>query len=87
MTVSRSVWEDDSGVHVEPPSGRLRSEMLLGVHWLRPVGTGATEMTTITHVFSPGVPEAMAKRFAPISATNLLREIQAVFAPSANRRQ
>lgn len=83
MTVSRSVWEDDSGVHVESPSGRIRSEMLLGVQLLRPTvapdGQMWCEMTTITHVFSPGVPEAMAKRFAPISATNTLRDVQTVF--------
>jgi hypothetical protein len=66
----------------------LRCEMLLGVQLLRPVTvpsntpssmTTACELTTITHVFSTGVPEPMAKRAAPSSAANLIREIQALF--------
>jgi hypothetical protein len=84
MTVSRSVWEDDSGLHKSCRNDTLRSEMLLGVTLLRPVpAVGTTlyhcEITTITHVFSPGVPEYMAKRATPASAANLLRDIQALF--------
>lgn len=67
----------------------VRCEMLLGVHILRPVTVPsskspaimmkACELTTITHVLSSGVPEVMAKRAAPSSAVNLIREIQALF--------
>ena len=58
----------------------VRSEMLLGVQLLRPVDDGHhCELTTITHVFLPGVPEMLAKRFAPANATSMLREIQEVF--------
>jgi hypothetical protein len=69
----------------------LRCEMLLGVQLLRPVTvpssydnkpstmTPACELTTITHVFSTGVPELMAKRAAPSSAANLIRELQTLF--------
>jgi len=82
MIVSRSVWEE---AQVTSPSNHnvLRSEMLLGVQLLRPCSNGkCCELTTVTHVFSPGVPELMAKRFAPGSATGMIREIQEVFRAS-----
>jgi hypothetical protein len=80
MIVSRSVWEDDSGASSIPKNNNnlLRSEMLLGVQLVRPCPDGC-ELTTITHVFSPGVPEIMAKRLAPSNATSTIREIQAIF--------
>lgn len=76
MTVSRSVWENATGTPKH--SNRIRSEMLLGVNLLRPCADGC-ELTTITHVFAPGVPEVMAKRMAPQSAANMMREIQNIF--------
>jgi hypothetical protein len=91
MIVSRSVWEDDSNVlqssqqlpsknhqHNRFYSDRIRSEMLLGVQLLRPCAEGC-EVTTITHVYSPGVPEMMAKNAAPSNATQWIRDIQALF--------
>jgi hypothetical protein len=81
MTVNRSVFEDDSGRHKASDEDRmLRSEMVLGVTLLRPTPNGHCEMTTITRVFSPGVPEIMAKRFAPGTSATMLRDIQKVFA-------
>jgi hypothetical protein len=80
MIVSRSVWEDDSGSHQRDQS-RLRIEMLLGVQLLRPCPAGC-ELTTITHVHSPGMPEVLAKRSAPGNAANMIREIQALFPQS-----
>jgi hypothetical protein len=77
MTVSRSVWENATGTP-QKNNHRLRSEMLLGVNLLRPCPEGC-ELTTITHVFAPGVPEMMAKRVAPQSAANMMREIQNIF--------
>ena len=77
MTVSRSVWENATGTPKH--SNRLRSEMLLGVNLFRPCPEGC-ELTSITHVFAPGVPEIMAKRMAPQSAANMMREIQNIFA-------
>lgn len=80
MIVSRSVWEDDSVIPTSSSSSNLiRSEMLLGVQLVRPVAGGCCELTTITHVLSPGVPAAMAKRLAPNNATKMIREIQALF--------
>lgn len=89
MVVSRSVWEDDSGATQQLPStnhhhhnrchsDRIRSEMLLGVQLLRPCTEGC-EITTITHVYSPVVPEVMAKNAAPSNATQWIRDIQALF--------
>jgi hypothetical protein len=79
MIVNRSVWENDSATP-QKSSNLLRSEMLLGVMLLRPCKGGeACELTTITHVYSPGVPEMLAKRMAPGSAAGLIREIQEQF--------
>jgi hypothetical protein len=79
MIVNRSVWENDSAT-TQKSSNLLRCEMLLGVILLRPCKGGeACEMTTITHVYSPGVPEVIAKRMAPGSAAGLIRDIQEQF--------
>ena len=64
----------------------IRSEMLLNVYFVRPVKEPCNsdycccELTTITHVVSAGVPEIIAKRMAPITATTMVREIQRIFA-------
>lgn len=79
MIVNRSVWENGSATP-QTSSNLIRSEMLLGVQLLRPCqGGAACELTTITHVYSPGVPEVLAKRMAPGSAAGLIREIQEQF--------
>jgi hypothetical protein len=80
MMVSRSVFEDDSGRN-KSTNSTIRSEMLLGVILLRPVDETqqVTEMTTITHVYSPGIPELLAKRAAPNVAANMIGDIQAIF--------
>ena len=82
MTVIRSVFEDDSGVHKSRSANTVRSEMLLGVLLFRPANEEqtVTEFTTITHVFSPGVPEMIARRVAPSSAYNMMKDVQGVFA-------
>lgn len=79
LLVSRSVWEDCSPDH-NATQDTLRSEMLLGVNYIRPLQGGEhCEMTTITHVYSPSVPEVLAKSFAPKAAANFIRDIQALF--------
>ena len=64
----------------------LRSEMLLGVQLCLPCdntedagGPGWCELTTITHVLPRGVPELMAKRMAPSSASTMIQNLQAHF--------
>ena len=72
----------------------IRSEMLLNVYHVRPIkghhhqyhpdhlkqpsGSGCT-LTMVTHVVSTGVPEIIAKRMAPMTATNMVRDIQRIF--------
>lgn len=81
MTVSRSIFEDDSGEHKSPSANTIRSEMLLGVTIYRPANAdhSVTEITNVTHVFSPGVPEMLARRVAPSSAYNMMKDIQTLF--------
>lgn len=81
MTVTRSIFEDNTGEHKSSSANTIRSEMLLGVSIFRPANADhtVTEMTNITHVFSPGVPEMLARRAAPTSAYNIMKDIQSVF--------
>ena len=84
IVVQRSVFEDDSGEHKGSTKHTIRSEMLLGVILIRPLFDEAhqiCELTNITHVYSPGVPEMIAKRVAPTQAANMIRAIQNVFKP------
>lgn len=79
MMVYRSVFEDTSTLGDTAPV--IRSEMLLGVILARPYNRdhSITEMTSITHMYSPGVPEMIARRAAPSSALNVLRDLQSIF--------
>ena len=80
LTVSRSVFEDDSGEHKASIKNTIRSEMLLGVHLMRPHNNGTeTELTVVNHIYAPGVPEMLAKRAAPTQAAGFIRDIQAIF--------
>lgn len=82
ISVSRSVWEDETGV-ASTANDTIRSEMLLGVNLLREVlatdGQCHCELTTITHVHTTAVPEMLAKRMAPSHAVGYIKEIQSVF--------
>jgi hypothetical protein len=84
MIVTRSVFEDSSGEHKSSVSNAIRTETLIGVMLFRPANReeSLTEFTSITHVFSPGVPEMLARRAAPGSAYGVLKEIQSAFAKS-----
>ncbi|KAL3919206.1 MAG: hypothetical protein SGARI_007266 [Bacillariaceae sp.] len=79
MMVYRSVFEDTTSTGDATPS--IRSEMLLGVVLVRPYNKDHTicEMTSITHMYSPGVPEMIARRAAPSSAMNLIKDLQGIF--------
>jgi hypothetical protein len=81
MTVTRSVFEDSSGEHKSSSANTIRSEMLLGVLMFRPANDdhSVTEFTSVTHVFSPGVPEMLARRAAPSSAYNVMKDVQSLF--------
>ena len=81
MMVQRSVFEDDSGEHKGSNKNTIRSEMLLGVVLIRPADPddNTCELTNVTHVYSPGVPEMLAKRVAPSQASSMVQAIQSVF--------
>lgn len=80
MIVNRSVWEDSSDMPKPCSDNVVRTEMLLGVQLVRPCNGGRhCELTTITHVYPQGVPEAMAKRMAPSTAIIMVKDLQAIF--------
>lgn len=96
MIVTRSVWENDllqkqeSGgadeTHIVPSSNsspHIRSEMLLGVYLLRPCGEQRCELTHVSHVHTPGIPDLLAKRAAPNAVLNMMRGIQECFRTTA----
>lgn len=76
LIVSRSIWEHET---IDTKNNNfIRNEVLLRVQLIRPIVAGC-ELTTVSHLFSPGVPELMAKRLAPSSEADLIKEIQSVF--------
>ena len=62
----------------KPSSAYLRSEILLGVNHMRPVGPRLTELTTISHVKTTGVPAFLADKFAAGSACDFIKTVDSV---------
>ena len=93
LVVSRAVWEDikthDSSVVLSNTGAMgpksIRTEMLLGVNLIRPLkglqnqNDGCCEFTTVTHAYSPALPQGIAKRMAPSAASNFVRDIQNLY--------
>jgi hypothetical protein len=93
LVVSRAVWEDikthDSSVVLSNTGATgpksIRTEMLLGVNLIRPLkglqnqNDGCCEFTTVTHAYSPALPQGIAKRMAPSAASNFMRDIQNLY--------
>jgi hypothetical protein len=80
IMVYRSVFEEDTTATVDARPV-ICSEMLLGAILVRPYlkDQSITEMTSVTHVYSPGVPAMIAQRAVPSSAMNMLRDLQKHF--------
>jgi hypothetical protein len=80
IIVCRSVFNDDTGT-LKNTKDTITSEMLLGVNLIRPADDSnlVSEFSSVTHLFPPGVPEMLAKRVAPTSALNMIKEIQKCF--------
>ena len=85
ITITRSVWEKADGT-AEEDSSLTRCEVLLGVNLIRELnvpqasnGVKWSEITTITHAVSPGIPLAIGKRIGFAAAANYIRDIRAVF--------
>jgi hypothetical protein len=80
MIVNRSVFSDDTGT-LKNSKDTITSEMLLGVNLIRPVDDSnlVSEFSSVTHLYPPGVPEMLARRVAPTSALNMIKEIQKLF--------
>ena len=90
IVVSRSVWEnevtvpDENGKSQRSTSDAIRSEMLLGVNYIREIEENVAELTTVTHLFTPGIPTFGAKKIALLAASNFIRDIQAIFDNQCN---
>jgi len=77
MLVSRSVWESPAAVLPENNAKDVvRTEMLMGCTILRALNDTTCEMTQITHVHLPGVPQLLASRGAPGQYTASIRELR-----------
>jgi len=79
LMVYRSCFEDSTANGDVTPV--IRSEMLLGAVLVRPYDQEhqISEMTSITHMYSPGVPEMIARRAAPSAAEKMVKDIQHIF--------
>ncbi|KAL3937142.1 MAG: hypothetical protein SGBAC_007680 [Bacillariaceae sp.] len=80
LVVNRTIFDDAKGT-LKNNKEIISSEMLLGVNYIRPANDSNTvsEFNSITHIFPPGVPEFLAKKVAPSSAVNMIKDIQKLF--------
>jgi hypothetical protein len=80
LIVNRSVFDNDSGA-LKNTKDTIVSEMLLGVNLIRPIDDThqVSEFSSVTHIYSPNVPEMLTKRVAPSGAHNMIKDIQKVF--------
>lgn len=85
LVVNRSIHKDATG-ELKSTKDTMITEMLLGANLIRPVGEDGqmSEFSTITHAFAPGVPAMLARKAAPGSATNMIKEIQKLFDTEKN---
>eukprot|EP00980_Cylindrotheca_fusiformis_P015068 scaffold4157_cov136-Cylindrotheca_fusiformis.AAC.18 len=81
LIVNRSVFDDNIGT-LKNSKDTMTSEMLLGANLIRPTDDSneVSEFSSVTHIYPPGVPESLAKRVAPSSALNMIKDIQKLFA-------
>mmetsp|Transcript_3432 Transcript_3432/g.5181 ORF Transcript_3432/g.5181 Transcript_3432/m.5181 type:complete len:276 (+) Transcript_3432:55-882(+) len=89
IIVNRSVWENENRAPSTSADGSsggdtnfIRSEMLLGVNLIRELhgeDEGKSELTTITHFFTPGTPTFGARQFGMKASGGFIRDIQSNF--------
>jgi len=58
-----------------PSSAFARSEVLLGANLMRPVGPRLTEVTTVSHVQTNGIPSFLVERVAASSAAGFIKTV------------
>ena len=70
----------------KPSSNYLRSEILLGVNLMKPVPgrAGVTELTTVNHVKTTGVPAFLSEKVAAKSAIDFIRKVDTVLGGKGN---
>ena len=84
VVVSRAVtggkWSDGEGRTGDGGEKLVRDEILLGVNILKAVSAepDKTELTAITHVYSPMIPMMLAKSAGVKGAVDFIRDIRAL---------
>lgn len=66
--------------NVPPSPEYYRSEILLGATLMTPVGDDKTELTTINHVKTCGVPAFLCNKVSPSASLSFLKELDSLFA-------
>uniref|UniRef100_A0A7S4VX38 START domain-containing protein n=2 Tax=Ditylum brightwellii TaxID=49249 RepID=A0A7S4VX38_9STRA len=89
VCTTRSVWEKEeyavafaAGGKSDIPTNTSRSELLLGVNIMRDLDgelEGWCELTTLSHMNSPGVPLSLAKRIGLSAAVNNIKSLQSIW--------
>lgn len=83
VVVSRAVtggeWSTDNNSN-DNSDKRVRNEILLGVNILKavPGEPNKTELTAVTHVYSPMIPQMLAKNAGVKGAVDFVRDIRAL---------
>ena len=72
LVVSRAI----GGSHFPLDKAGGTSEMLLGVNLLEALGPTTTQMTAVTHVYSPSIPLMVAQRLGVQSAVQFVQDLR-----------
>ena len=75
LVVSRAVNEPDEE-NGGDDSKTIKSEIMLGVNIMRPLGEDACEFSSVSHVNSPLVPPMMAKGVGVKGAMNYIKDLR-----------
>ena len=72
--------DDDKSIDGQEDKKFIRNEILLGVNILKavPGEPGWTELTSVTHVYSPLIPLMLAKSAGVKGAVDFVRDIRAL---------
>jgi len=70
----------------KPSDAYLRSEIIIGVNLLRPIGPRLTEVTTISHIKTSGVPSFLVEQFAAGNAMDFIKKLDSIFNPEGSAR-
>lgn len=77
---NKSEWSTDNSPKISSGEKLVRNEILMGINILKPVPgePNKTELTSVTHVYSPMIPVMLAKSAGVKGAIDFVKDIRAL---------